>query len=120
MRLSRLMRRPAVAGLMLVTVAALALPAGAASGTSSSKGAATSSLAILRLTLSGTTITAGQIAAVAGNTTKPHQAKLVITPIDSTLAGPVGQQTITPSSSPTTVPATPKSIDFPAGLGSVT
>jgi hypothetical protein len=77
-------------------------------------------VAILRLTVSGTTITAGQIAAVAATTTKPHEAKLVITPIDSTLTGPVGQQTITPSSTTTTVPATPKSVSLPAGLGKVT
>ncbi len=120
MHLSRQLRRPALAALTVSAVAALSLPAGAASSSTASKGAATSSLAILRVTLSGTTITAGQIAAVAGTTTKPHQAKLVVTPIDSTLTGPVGQQTITPSSSSSTVPATPKSVDLPAGLGSVT
>jgi hypothetical protein len=119
-RLSRLLRRPALVTLTVSAVAALSLPAGAASSSTASKGAATSSLAILRLTVSGTTITAGQIAAVAGTTTKPHQAKLVVTPIDSTLTGPVGQQTITPSSGTSTVPATPKSVDLPAGLGSVT
>ena len=120
MRLSRQLRRPALVALTVSAVAALSLPAGAASSSTASKGAATSSLAILRVTLSGTTITAGQIAAVAGTTTKPHQAKLVVTPIDSTLTGPVGQQTITPSSNNATVPATPKSVDLPAGLGSVT
>jgi len=119
-RLSRQMLRPALVTLVVSAVAALSLPAGAASSSTASKGAATSSLAILRLTVNGTTITAGQIAAVAGTTTKPHQAKLVVTPIDSTLTGPVGQQTITPSSNTTTVPATPKSVDLPAGLGSVT
>jgi hypothetical protein len=119
-RLSRQLRRPALVTLTVSALAALSLPAGAASSSTASKGAATSSLAILRVTLSGTTITAGQIAAVAGTTTKPHQAKLVVTPIDSTLTGPVGQQTITPSSDNSTVPATPKSVDLPAGLGSVT
>lgn len=120
MRLSRQLRRPALVTLTVSAVAALSLPAGAASSSTAAKGAATSSLSILRVTVSGTTITAGQIAAVAGTTTKPHQAKLVVTPIDSTLTGPVGQQTITPSSNTSTVPATPKSVDLPGGLGSVT
>ena len=119
MRLSRQLRRPALAVLTAAAVTALAIPAGAASSTAS-KGASTSSITILRLTVSGTTITAGQIAAVAGTTTSPHQAKLVVTPIDSTLTGPVGQQTITPSSNTTTVPATPKSVSLPSGLGKVT
>jgi hypothetical protein len=119
-RLSRQLRRPALVTLTVSAVAALSLPAGAASSSTAAKGAATSSLSILRVTVSGTTITAGQIAAVAGTTTKPHQAKLVVTPIDSTLTGPVGQQTITPSSNTSTVPATPKSVDLPGGLGSVT
>ena len=120
MRLSRQLRRPALVTLTVSAVAALSLPAGAASSSTAAKGASTSSLAILRVTLNGTTITAGQIAAVAGTTTKPHQAKLVVTPIDSTLTGPVGQQTITPSSGSTTVPTTPKSVSLPGGLGSVT
>ena len=120
MRLSRQLRRPALAVFTVVSLSALALPAGAASSATAAKGASTSSLTILQLTLSGTTITAGQIAAVAGNTTSPHQAKLVITPVSSTLTGPVGQQTITPSSNTTTVPSTPKSVSLPAGLGSVT
>lgn len=118
--MSRQLRRPALVTLTVSAVAALSLPAGAASGSTAAKGAATSSLAILRVTVNGTTITAGQIAAVAGTTTKPHQAKLVVTPVDSTLTGPVGQQTITPSSNTTTVPATPKSVSLPGGLGSVT
>lgn len=99
---------------------ALALPAGATTTTTPAKGVATSGLAVLRLTISGTTITAGQIAAVAGNTTSPHQAKLVVTPIDSTVTGPVGQQTITAGSGTSTVPATPKSVSLPNSLGSVT
>lgn len=105
---------------MVSAVAALSLPAGAASSSTAAQGKATSSLSILRLTISGTSITAGKIAAVAGTTTSPHQAKLVVTPIDSTLTGPLGQQTITPSSDTSTVPATPKSVDLPAGLGSLT
>ena len=102
------------------SVVALALPAGAATITKPSKGSATSSLAVLRLTISGTTITAGQIAAVAGNTTKPHQAKLVVTPLESSATGAIGQQTITPSSGASTVPSAPKSAALPSGLGSVT
>jgi LPXTG-motif cell wall-anchored protein len=84
------------------------------------KGTATSSVTVLRLTISGTTITAGQIAAVAANATKPHQAKLVVTPLDSSATGPVGQQTVTPSSGASTVPTAPASAALPSGLGSVT
>lgn len=121
MPLSRLSRRPVLALLTATGLAALALPAGAAPATSTpAKGAATSSLTVLRLTLSGTTVTAGKIAAVASNMTSPSQAKLVVTPLDSTITGPVGQQTITPSSSPATVPAAPKSVSLPGGVGSVT
>ena len=120
MRSFRHLRRPALAALTAAALTALAIPADAAGTSTAAKGSATSSITVLRLTVSGTTITAGQIAAVAANTTKPHQAKLVVTPVDSTLTGPVGQQTITPSSNTTTVPSAPKSTDLPAGLGSVT
>ena len=51
---------------------------------------------------------------------QPHQAKLVVTPIDSTVTGPVGQQTVTAADGTSTVPATPKSASLPSGLGSVT
>ena len=76
-RLSRQIRRPALALVVVGSLTALALPAGAATATPA-KGTATSSVTVLRLTISGTTITAGQIAAVAANATKPHQAKLVV------------------------------------------
>ena len=121
MQFTRLSRRPALALLTVTGLAALALPAGAAPrATTAPEGAATSSITVLRLTVSGTTVTAGRIAAVASNKSSPHTAKLVVTPLDSTVTGPVGQQTITPSSSPATVPSTPKSVSLPAGLGSVT
>jgi hypothetical protein len=116
----RQLRRPALVVLTTGAVAALAIPAGAVPAASATKGAATSSVTILRLTVSGTTITAGRIAAVVGTTTSPHRAKLVVTPIDSSVTGPVGQQTITPTSNTTTVPATPKSVSLPGGLGAVT
>jgi LPXTG-motif cell wall-anchored protein len=118
-RLSRQIRRPALALLVVGSLTALALPAGAATATPA-KGTATSSVTVLRLTISGTTITAGQIAAVAANATKPHQAKLVVTPLDSSATGPVGQQTVTPSSGASTVPTAPASAALPFGLGSVT
>jgi LPXTG-motif cell wall-anchored protein len=118
-RLSRQIRRPALALVVVGSLTALALPAGAATATPA-KGTATSSVTVLRLTISGTTITAGQIAAVAANATKPHQAKLVVTPLDSSATGPVGQQTVTPSSGASTVPTAPASAALPSGLGSVT
>lgn len=120
MRLSQHFRRPVLALVATGSLLALALPANATTITHPAKGAATSGLAILRLTVSGTTITAGEIAMVAGNTTKPHQAKLVITPVDSTVTGPIGQQTVTAANGASTVPGTPKSASLPSGLGSVT
>ena len=112
-------RRSVVAVAALGALAAVALPAGAATTTTPSRGSATSALAILQLRLAGQTVTAGRIDAVAGNATSHHVAKLVITPLDSTATGPIGQQTVTPSQS-TTVPPTPKSIALPNGLGNIT
>jgi len=110
--------RPLLAVVTVGSLAALALPAGAATSTAA-QGSATSSLTILKVTVAGQTITAGQIAAVAANTS-PHQAKLVVTPLDSSLTGPLGQQTISPSDGASTVPTAPKSAALPSGLGSVT
>jgi hypothetical protein len=108
-----------VAATSLAALAAVTLPASATTTTTPSHGQATSSLTILRVTLAGQTVTAGRIVAVAGNASTPHVAKLVVTPVDSSVTGPLGQQTVTPSSS-TTVPSSPKSIALPNGLGSVT
>jgi MYXO-CTERM domain-containing protein len=117
--LSRLSRRSSLALLTAASLTALVLPAGAATTTAHpAKGVATSTLTVLRLTLAGDTVAAGQVVGVAGNTTSPHVAKLVITPIDSSLTGPVGQQTVSADAT-STVPATPKSVTLPAGLGKV-
>ncbi|MDQ1706746.1 MAG: hypothetical protein QOF18_3112 [Frankiaceae bacterium] len=112
-------RRSAVALVTAAGLAALSLPAGAATTTTPAKGVATSTLTVLRLTLAGTTVAAGQIVAVAGNTTKPHLAKLVITPVDSSVTGPIGQQTVSAGGGTSTIPATPKSVTLPGGLGKV-
>jgi len=116
-------RRGVLAIVAVGSLAALTLPAGATTRTTTtttpSHGSASSALSILRLTLNGQTVTAGRISAVAGNSRSPHTARLVLTPLDSTATGPVGQQEVTPSS-PTTVPGTPKSITLPGGFGSVT
>jgi hypothetical protein len=114
-----LSRRSAFALLTAASLTSLALPAGATTTGASAKGVATSTLTVLRLTLSGTTVAAGQIVAVAGNTTKPHLAKLVITPVDSSLTGPLGQQTVSAGGGTSTIPAVPKSVTLPAGVGKV-
>jgi hypothetical protein len=101
-------------------IAAVAMPAGAVTTTTPSHGHATSTLTILQLRIAGQTVTAGRISAVAGNAASPHVAKLVVTPLDSTATGPIGQQTITPASGSATVPGTPGSVNLPSGLGSVT
>src|SRR4051794_26234319 len=98
---------------MAASLAALALPAGAASSTPS-KGRAKSVVTLVQVKLAGTSIAAGRISAVADNAA-PHIAKLVITPVTSSLTGPLGQQTVTPDSGDVTVPTIPKSVDFPAG-----
>jgi hypothetical protein len=112
-------RRTVVTIVALGAVAAATFPAGATTTTTPSHGKATSTLSLLQLRIAGQTVTAGRIAAVAGNASAGHVAKLVVTPLDSTATGPIGQQTITPSQS-TTVPPTPRSISLPSGLGSVT
>lgn len=123
MRVSRLLsRRSTVAVVAVAATAAVTVPAGASTTTTTtpSHGSATSSLTLLELHLLGQSITAGRIAMVASNSALPHTAKLVITPVFSSATGPVGQQTVTPGTSATTVPSAPKSIALPNGLGTVT
>ena len=96
-----------------------ARPAGAATSTAA-EGVAKSGLTVLRVSVDDVSIVAGRVAAVADNSTSPHTAKLVVTPMSSSATGPVGQQTITADDGAVTVPTTPKSVDLPAGLGSVT
>ncbi|HEU5034895.1 MAG TPA: hypothetical protein VFT62_09095 [Mycobacteriales bacterium] len=103
---------------------ALAVPAAAAGTTPSAsatpaKGEAASTLTLLRLELAGTTISAGQVAAITSNATKPHQASVVVTPLDSSVTGPVGRTTV-PIGQTATVPAAPRSIALPGGIGSIT
>jgi hypothetical protein len=115
--------RITVAAVVASSFAALAIPAGAASSsttTSPAEGRATSSLTLLQVKLAGTTVAAGRIAAVSNNISDPNVAKLVVTPVTSSETGPIGQQTVTPDSGDTTVPGTPKSVDLPSGLGSIT
>jgi hypothetical protein len=88
----------------------LTLPVGAA--TTPSTGSAVSRLTVLRVTLNGDFVDAGDLRAVADNAA-PHVAKLVVTPLDSSVTGPVGRQTITPSDGDSTVPGTPKSLSLP-------
>jgi hypothetical protein len=88
----------------------LTLPVGAA--TTPSTGSAVSRLTVLHVSLNGDSVDAGDIRAVADNAA-PHVAKLVVTPLDSSVTGPVGRQTITPSDGDSTVPGTPKSLSLP-------
>src|SRR4051794_33374933 len=123
-QLSRAVKsRTVVAAVAASSLAALALPANAtASSTTSApaEGVARSSLTLLQLTVDGTTVSAGQLAAVADNKADPHVAKLVITPVTSSATGPIGRQTVTPDSGDTTVPSAPATVSLPSGLGSLT
>ena len=115
-------RRSVLAVAALGAVAAAVLPAGATTTTTASHGKATSSLTILSLRIAGQSVALGRVVAVAGNTS-PHVARLVVSPIVYNFpavsqSGSPGQQTITPSSGATTVPA-PAAVALPNGLGSV-
>lgn len=120
---SRLLsRRTVVLAASVSTLALATLPAGAAS--SAAHGRATSSVTIVSLRISGQTVALGKIVAVAGNSAGAHVARLVVTPLAYNFpavgqSGTPGQQTITPASGSTTVPATPTSVALPNGLGSV-
>jgi hypothetical protein len=107
----------------LAALAAATVPAGAATTTKPSHGRATSTLTILKLSIAGERVTAGQIVAAAGNAATPHVAKLVVTPLSSSLTGALGQCTLTASGTTCagggTIPATPKSVALPNGLGTV-
>jgi hypothetical protein len=92
--------------------AALSLPAGAATTSTPATGSAESRLTILHIALNDETVDAGDLRAVADNAT-PHVAKLVVTPLDSSVTGPLGRQTITPSDGSSTVPTAPKSLSLP-------
>jgi hypothetical protein len=93
-------------------LAALSLPAGAATTTTPATGSAESSLTILHIALNGETVDAGDLRAVVDDAT-PHVAKLVVTPLDSSLTGPLGRQTITSDDGSSTIPGTPKSLQVP-------
>jgi len=76
-------------------------------------------LRLLHVELGGRAISAGQISAEASNAASPHTAALVVTPaaLDGTT---YGQQTVTPSSSPATVPSGAQTVTIPGGLASLT
>src|SRR3954454_7967851 len=118
-------RRSVVAGIALATVAAVTLPAGATPTTLACHGQATSTLSLLQLRIAGQSVTAGRITATAVNSSSPHIARLVVTPLAYNLPavgkhGTIGKQTITPASGSTTVPGAAGSVTLPNGLGSVT
>jgi hypothetical protein len=118
----RVMHRGVLAFVTISALTASTVVAGAATTTTTTaaKGSATSSVTVLELSLLGNTLTAGKIAAVADNSVSPHNVKLVVTPVDSSVTGPVGQQTVTPGSAATQVPSTPQSASLPNGVGSIT
>jgi hypothetical protein len=105
----------AVAAALTLTVAAAA-PAFAAA--TPAHGSADSTLRLLHVELAGHAVSAGEIAAAASNSS-PHVARLVVTPaaLDGTT---YGQQTVTPTSSPATLPSGPQTATIPGGLASVT
>src|SRR3954451_5211130 len=118
-------RRSVVTIVALGAVAAATLPAGATTTTTPSRGKATSTLSLLQLSIAGQRVTAGRITATAANSTSPHIARLVVTPLAYNLPavgkhGTIGKQTITPASGSTRVPGAAGSVTLPNGLGSVT
>lgn len=116
-----LTRRSVLAGVAATSIAVAVLPAGAATTTTTpAQGIATSTVTLLKLEIAGQTVTTGQVTALADNAVSPHKVQLVVTPLDSTATGPIGQQTFTPSSTPATVAAPSTAVTLPGGLGSVT
>ena len=96
--------RSALALAAALSLTAAAAPALGATHTTPATGTAQSSLQILDLRVAGKTVQAGGIAAVARNTPS-RLAQLVVTPVAVDGAA-TGQQTVTSSSSPATVPST--------------
>lgn len=118
-------RRSVVSVVALGAIAAAALPAGAATTTTPSHGKSTSTLSLVQLRIAGQSVTAGRITATAVNSSSPHIARLVITPLAYNFpatgkSGTIGKQTITPASGSTTVPGAAGSVTLPQNLGSVT
>jgi hypothetical protein len=102
----------------LVLVAAGTAGAATVHHTTPAKAKANSSFTLLRVSAAGQAVSVGRITSLADRRTQPHTARLVLTPIDSTLTGPVGQQEITPTNSPGS--AGPVStVALPGGLGTV-
>ncbi|MDQ1747505.1 MAG: hypothetical protein QOD07_1768 [Frankiaceae bacterium] len=112
--------RPALAvTAVLAVVTAAAAPALASASSAPAHGAASSGLRLLHVELGGHAISAGEIAAQASNAMSPHVAQIVVTPaaLDGTT---YGQQTVTPASSPVTVPSGAQTATIPGGLASLT
>lgn len=111
--------RPALAVTAALTVCTAAAAPGLASASTATHGSASSGLRLLHVTLAGHALSAGQIAAQASNAATPHVANIVVTPaaLDGTT---YGQQTVTPATSPMTVPTGTQTATLPGGLASVT
>lgn len=110
--------RPALAVAAALALATAAAPAVASTSTAT-HGTASSSLRLLHVELGGHAISAGQISAEASNAASPHVAAISVTPaaLDGTA---YGKQTVTPSSSPATVPSGTQTATIPGGLASLT
>lgn len=111
--------RPALAVAAALTLATAAAAPAVASTSTATHGTASSGLRLLHVELGGHAISAGQISAEASNAASPHTAAIVVTPaaLDGTT---YGQQTVTPASSPATVPSGAQTATIPGGLASVT
>jgi hypothetical protein len=111
--------RPVFAVAAALTVCTAAAAPGLASASTGAHGSASSGLRLLHVELGGHAVSAGQIAAQASNAATPHVANIVVTPaaLDGTT---YGQQTVTPATSPATVPTGAQTATLPGGLGSVT
>ena len=101
---------------LALLVGAVAAPASAAAPAvpAPAVGTATSALNLLELALAGHAVQVGGVA-LTSDTVKEAIAKVVVTPIrvDGT---PYGEQTVTPASSPATVPTVSTSSAVPAAL----
>ena len=111
---------PAVPALASVALLVTALPLGSASTADAfpAAGTATSALTLLSLELAGHDIRAGNVTMTTETLTGTPAASVVVTPLraDGT---PYGEQTITPASSPASIPSFSSKTVVPAALSSL-
>ncbi|MCU1592590.1 MAG: hypothetical protein JWP11_3846, partial [Frankiales bacterium] len=114
--------RPLAAVAAAALVLGLGGPAVAATSASSAArpaaGSATSGLTLLSLALAGHDVRVGSVALVSDTLSGSPAAKVVVTPVRAD-GKAYGEQTVTPASSPATVPSFDSAATLPAALGTV-